>query len=38
MNLSLDLWSKPGKRFLNVAIISTEPKVKELKEVKDTCS
>ena len=35
MNLSLDLWSKPGKRFLNVAIISTEPQVKELKEVKD---
>ena len=33
--LSLDLWSKPGKRFLNVAIVSTEPQVKELKEVKD---
>jgi hypothetical protein len=35
MNLSLDLWSKPGKRFMNVSIISTEPQVKKLTEVKD---
>ena len=33
---SLDLWQKPGKRMLNVNIISTDPPVKELKEIKDS--
>ena len=33
---SLDLWQKPGKRMMNVNIISTDPPVKELKEIKDS--
>lgn len=35
MNYTLDLWLKPGKRTLNVNIISTNPPVKKLSEIKD---
>ena len=35
MNYTLDLWLKPGKRTLNVNIISTDPPVKKLSEIKD---